>query len=51
MNLGLFLLEENVRNVEVSPKEAVHLVLEFVAYVSNAVFFSFAVCLLTLHPG
>ena len=33
-NLGLFLLEENVRNVEVLPKEAAHLVLEFAAYVS-----------------
>ena len=37
-NLGLFFLEENVRNVEVLPKEAAHLVLEFVAYVSKAVF-------------
>ena len=35
-NLGLFLLEENVRNVEVLPKEAAHLVLEFVAYTANA---------------
>ena len=43
-NLGLFLLEENVRNVEVLPKEAAHLVLEFVAYVSKAVFFFLSLC-------
>ena len=40
-NLGLFLLEENVRNVEVLPKEAAHLVLEFVAYVSKFICISF----------
>ena len=50
MNLGLFLLEENVRNVEVSPKEAAHLVMEFVAFVSKAVLYSIFDFLGIVHP-